>query len=101
MIAHNIYFTLHDNSAAARQSLLDACHKYLAGSPGILAFHCGVLAADHVRAVNDRDFDVGLHVIFKDKAAHDLYQTTPDHNRFVAEMNPNWKMTRVFDTVVD
>lgn len=101
MIAHNIYFTLHDSSAAARQSLIDACKKYLAPHPGILSFHCGVLAADHVRPVNDRDFDVGLHVIFQDKAAHDWYQTSPDHNQFVAEMKPNWKQTRVFDTTVD
>ncbi len=100
MIAHNVYFTLHDNSEAARQSLLDACHKYLAVQPGILSFHCGVLAADHVRPVNNRDFDVGLHLIFEDKAAHDRYQASPGHNQFVAEMSPNWAKSRVFDTVV-
>jgi quinol monooxygenase YgiN len=101
MIAHNVYFTLHDNSAAARQSLLDACNKYLAVQPGILSFHCGVLAADHVRPVNDRDFDVGLHVIFKDNAAHDQYQASPGHDQFVAETKENWKKARVFDTVVE
>ncbi len=101
MIAHNIYFTLYDNSPAAKQDLLDACNTYLAIQPGILSFHCGLLAADHVRPVNDRDFDVGLHVIFQDKAAHDRYQTAPGHNQFVAEMKGNWKNTRVFDTVVN
>ena len=50
--------------AAVRQ-LLDACQKYLVDHPGILAFACGTLAVDHVRPVNDRDFDVSLHVTFR------------------------------------
>jgi len=101
LIIHNVYCTLHDDSAAARQSLVDASKKYLAAQPGIVSFHCGTLAADHVRPVNDRDFDVGLHVIFTDKEAHDQYQASATHHQFVTETQGNWKKSRVFDTVVE
>ena len=30
MIAHNVYFTLHDNSPAAVQAMIEDCHRYLA-----------------------------------------------------------------------
>jgi hypothetical protein len=101
MIAHNVYFALNDNSAAARQSLVDACQKYLSDHPGIVSFACGLRAADHVRAVNDLDFDVGLHIVFQDKAAHDQYQAAPLHLQFVEENKGNWKKARVFDTVLE
>jgi hypothetical protein len=98
LIAHNVYFTLEDNSEEAQQHLVDACKKYLVDHPGILVFHCGTLALDHVRAVNDRDWDVGLHIIFEDKAAHDAYQASEPHVQFVSENQGNWKNARVFDT---
>ena len=100
MIAHNVYFTLKDNADAARQSLIDACCKYLSIQPGMVSFYCGVIAADHIRPVNVRDFDVGLHVVFVDKEAHDIYQNSVEHDRFVEEMAGNWLQSRVFDTVI-
>jgi hypothetical protein len=98
MLAHNVYFALIDNSEVARQTLLDACHKYLVNHPGEMSFACGILAADHARPVNDRDWDVGLHIVFADKGAHDQYQASAAHNQFVAETRDNWKKARVFDT---
>jgi Stress responsive A/B Barrel Domain len=101
MIVHSVYFALHDSSERAKRHLLDACKKYLVDHPGILAFACGSLALDHVRPVNDRDFDVSLHITFVDKAAHDRYQASVSHKRFVEENRGNWKRARVFDSVVD
>ena len=51
--------------------------------------------------VNDRDFDVALHIVFADQAAHDLYQDAELHHRFIAENKAKWKKVRVFDSVVD
>jgi Stress responsive A/B Barrel Domain len=101
MLAHNVYFALKDNSPAARQKLLDACSKYLTPHPGIGFFACGTLADELNRPVNDRDFDVGLHIVFIDQAAHDRYQDAPLHHQFVAENKENWKKVRVFDSVVE
>ena len=51
--------------------------------------------------MNDRDFDVALHVVFKDKAAHDEYQKTARHLKFIEENQANWKKVRVFDSGVE
>ena len=52
------------------------------------------------RAVNDQDWDVGLHLVFTDKAAHDAYQEDPMHVKFVEENKPGWAAVRVFDSLV-
>ena len=100
LLAHNVFFSLHDRSEAARGRLIQACRTHLAPHAGVVFFACGELAADLRREVNDLDFDVGLHVVFADRAAHDAYQTTPAHLRFIAENKDNWKRVRVFDSVV-
>lgn len=96
-LGHMVYFTLKDKSPAAVQSLIDACHKYLSGHSGTIAFGVGTLTADLARPVNDRDFDVALQVIFDSRASHDAYQTAPRHLKFIEEQKPNWEKVRVFD----
>ena len=99
MLAHNVFFTLNDNSPEARQKLVAACEKYLTDHPGTVFFACGTVA-DLDRPVNQRDFDVGLHMVFKDRKAHDDYQAAPRHKQFIEENRSNWKLVRVFDTDV-
>jgi Stress responsive A/B Barrel Domain len=50
--------------------------------------------------VNDKDFDVALHIVFSDNAAHDKYQDAERHKQFIAEQKANWKSVRVFDSLV-
>ena len=99
-LAHNVFFKLKDNSPARVHELIDACKKYLNVQPGIVFFAAGRLCAELARDVNDRDWDVGLHLVFLDRAAHDAYQDDPTHQRFIAEMKPNWAKVRVFDSLV-
>src|SRR5262245_24574819 len=101
MLAHNVYFSLNDNSPAAIDRLVAACHKYLKDHPGVEFYAAGKLAKDLTRPVNDLNFDVALHVVFKDRAAHDAYQTAPAHVKFIEENKPSWKQVRVFDSHVD
>ena len=101
MLAHNVFFSLKDASESARQRLIDACKKHLTPHEGIVSFACGTLAPDLNRAVNDRDFDVALHIVFRTKQDHDRYQEAPLHHRFVDENKENWKKVRVFDSVVE
>lgn len=100
MLAHIVYFTLEDNSAEAADRLVDACHQYLKDHPGVVFFAAGKLAPEFDRPVNDHGFDVSLHVVFTDKAAHDEYQTHADHLKFIEENKSNWKQVRVFDSYV-
>jgi hypothetical protein len=101
MLAHNVYFSLKDNSPAARKKLVEACKKYLAKHEGTVFFAAGTLTEELSRPVNDRDFDVALHIVFKSKAAHDKYQDAPLHQRFIDENKDNWKKVRVFDSTVE
>jgi Stress responsive A/B Barrel Domain len=101
MLAHNVYFSLHDASDAAKATLVAACRKYLAHHPGTVLFTCGVRAKELQRPVNDGEFDVGLHLVFQTKADHDVYQTAPLHDQFIAENKDNWKKVRVFDSLVE
>ena len=52
-LAHMVYFTLKDRSAAAIDKLVAACHRYLTDHPGTVYFSVGTLA-DLARPVNDR-----------------------------------------------
>ena len=101
MLAHNVFFTLHDGSEPARAALVAACKKYLARHPGVVFFAAGTLQPGLDRPVNDRGFDVALHVVFDSLASHDAYQQAPDHLQFIAETKANWKQVRVFDSDVE
>ena len=98
MIGHMVYFKLKDNSAENRQKLVAACEKYLADHDGVVFFSAGVLADDFKRDVNDRDWDVALHLVFADRAAHDKYQDHKEHLKFIEENKANWAKVRVFDS---
>jgi hypothetical protein len=100
LLDHNVFFALKDNSPEATKRLLEACRKYLTGHPGEVFFAVGTLAAELNRPVNDRDFDVALHIVFQDQAAHDRYQDSERHEQFIAGYQANWKKVRVFDSVV-
>ncbi|HJZ59610.1 MAG TPA: Dabb family protein [Gemmataceae bacterium] len=98
VIGHMVYFKLKDASPAARQKLVEACKKYLSDHDGVVFFSAGVIADDFKREVNDREWDVALHLVFENKAAHDKYQEHPDHLKFIEENKDNWAKVRVFDS---
>lgn len=100
LLAHNVYFTLDDDSPDAQNRLVAACHKYLKDHPGVVFFAAGTLVSDLTREVNDRAFHVALHVIFQDRASHDAYQVADTHKQFIEENKANWKQVRVFDSNV-
>ena len=101
LIAHNVYFSLKENSPAAKKQMVEACKKYLSKHPGTVYFAAGTLAEDLKRPVNDLDFDVALHLVFKDMASHDQYQSAARHLKFIEENKDSWKKVRVFDSRVE
>jgi Stress responsive A/B Barrel Domain len=100
LLSHDVYFSLKDNSAAAKKKLVEACKKYLSGHEGEVFFAAGTRAESFKREVNDQDFDVALQIVFKDQAAHDKYQDAKRHLQFIAENKDNLKKVRVFDSFV-
>jgi quinol monooxygenase YgiN len=101
MLSHAVFFTLKNDSPENRQKLVTGCKKYLADHPGVVWFSAGPLAEELGRDVNDRDFDVALLVVFKNKAAHDTYQDAPKHKQFIAELSGLWEKVRVFDSYIE
>ena len=104
-IHHDIFITLRDKSPKAVERQLDLGRKYLTNHPGELSFSSTVLAKNLTRhkqvsyLFNDDEFDVAFHVIFANRRAHDVYQTSDQHvNHFIPESNPNWVKIRVFDS---
>jgi hypothetical protein len=97
-LAHMVYFKLKESTGNNKEKLVVACKKYLAGHEGTVYFSVGVLAKDLNRDVNDLDFDVSLNLVFRNKAAHDTYQTHPRHLKFIEENKESWAGVRVFDS---
>jgi hypothetical protein len=100
-LAHDVYFSLKENSANAKTKMVAACKKYLSKHPGEVFFAAGTRAAELVRSVNDQDFDVALHIVFNNKEAHDQYQDASRHKQFIEENQANWAKVRVFDSMVE
>jgi hypothetical protein len=100
LVSHDVYFALKDNSAKAKNHLVSACRKYLSKHPGEVFFAAGVRAEELKREVNDQDFDVALHIVFKTPADQERYQNAPRHKQFIQENRANWKRVRVFDSLV-
>ena len=101
LIAHNVYFSLKDSSAENKKKLVESCKTYLAKLPGIVFFAAGTSSDEFNRPINDKEFDVGLHVVFKDKESYDKYEVSDPHKKFVAENKDNWQKVRVFDSRVE
>jgi len=101
MIGHMVYFQLNDNSPAAVSKMVAACDKYLKGHPGEVFYAAGGRAKELSRPVNDQDWDVGLHIVFKSKADHDKYAEAQRHLQFIDENKADWKKVRVFDSLIE
>ncbi len=99
-LVHSVFFETNKDVPQANQTLVAACKKYLSGHPGTVFFAAGVRAEDKTRDVNDLKFDVALHLVFQNKAAHDQYQTSPLHLKFIEENSHLWSNVRVFDSYV-
>ena len=100
-LSHDVYFKLKEDSPESKNALVAGCKKYLSDHPGTVLFGAGTLVEEHNREVNDRDFDVALHVVFEDKASHDQYQDADAHHQFIEEFKDNWASVRVFDSWAD
>ena len=97
-LAHMVFFTLKDASDANREKMVRACKDYLTAHDGTVYFSVGTRNEALEREVNDKDYDIALHLVFKDKTAHDAYQEHARHKKFIAETQSMWSKVRVFDS---
>jgi hypothetical protein len=100
-IVHNVYFSLKDNSVEAKKKLVDSCKGYFSQHPGIVFFAAGMLADDIKRQYSDRDFDVSVHIVFKNRAAFAKSADSEGRKKFVEANKDNWMKVRTFDSEAD
>jgi hypothetical protein len=97
-LAHMVYFKLKDGSGGNRAKLVASCKLLLSGHDGVEYFSTGSLAGDLKQQFNDQDFDVSLNLVFVDKDAHDKYQESERHKKFIEENLDSIEKVRVFDS---
>jgi hypothetical protein len=85
MFSHVVIFWTDPRQPRAVDELLEGAEKYLRPIPGILHFHVGRMVPSP-RPVVEQSYQVGLNVVFADKAAHDAYQVDPRHVEFVEKV---------------
>ena len=69
----------------AADELVAGMEHYRRGIPGVLSFHVGRMVTSH-RPVVDQTYQVGLNLVFPDKATQDAYQAHPQHVEFVEKV---------------
>jgi hypothetical protein len=85
MYSHAVIFWTKDGVENATGDLIAGIEQYLKPIPGIESFHVGRMASSH-RDVVDQSYQVGLHILFPDRAAQDAYQVHPLHLEFVEKV---------------
>lgn len=98
MLSHVVIFWIKaDSPPDAAEVVLAGCYQYLKDLPGVVNFHAGRMVPSH-RPVVDQSYQVGLNVVFTDKAAEEAYQVHPSHLEFIAKVfKPLCEKAVIFD----
>ena len=97
MFSHVVIFWIKPDVPDASERLLAGAEKYLRPCPGVMHYHCGQMAGSH-RDVVEQSYQVGLNLVFEDRAAQDTYQDHPLHVEFVEKIfQPNCERVVVYD----
>jgi Stress responsive A/B Barrel Domain len=100
-VGHMVFFELKDKTPEAQKKLVDACYKYLKNHDGVVYFSAGPRAEGQKEKVSATDWDVALHIVFKDAGSLKKYATHPDHLKFISENKDGWKGVKVYDSQLD
>lgn len=95
---HCVFFTCHPHTPAADvdAQIADA-QSLLAGIPTVRLVRSGRRDTTMQRDVNVTDYEIGLTVLFDDKAGLQVYADHPLHVDYVARHKKNWQSIRVYD----
>ena len=99
MLIHSVFFWLKPETSTAQRDALLRGLESLRGIKSVEALYIGTPAALPERPVRDSSYAFGLTVVFKDLAAHDVYQIDPLHAAFNQDFRPLWARVQVYDAM--
>jgi hypothetical protein len=95
---HSVFFTCKPGTTPADIDGQIADAQSLLGKiPSVRLIRSGRRETSMQRDVNVTDYDIGLVVLFDDKAGHDLYAEHALHLQYVGKYKEHWQQVRVFD----
>ena len=97
MLVHTVFFWLRPDLTAAQLADFRRGVATLATIKSVDQCFIGTPAKTEKRPIIDDSYSVGLTVICKDVAAHDLYQVDPIHLKFVADCKSYWTRVQIYD----
>ncbi|MDQ1088846.1 MULTISPECIES: Dabb family protein [unclassified Siphonobacter] len=97
MFVHVVNFWLKEGLSAEDRAKFEEGVSSLKNVEGIEVFNVGKPAATD-RPVIDRSYDYCLLTVFKDEAAHDVYQVAPIHLKFVETCKQYWDRVLIYDS---
>jgi Stress responsive A/B Barrel Domain len=97
MFIHVVYFWCKEGTSdSAKQEMIRYSREEMPKVSSIVNVWAGRAVASD-RDVVDSSYDVGLCVVFKDKAGHDLYQPHEIHQEFIRRFKDHWAKVAVRD----
>ena len=98
MLVHTVLFKFTPESSDAQiQACAVDARNLLAKIEAVHSLYIGAPADTEVRPVSVRDFGLMLTVLFESIADHDVYQTHPLHDAFIANNKDSWSSVAVHD----
>lgn len=97
MLVHSVFFWLREDLTDEERAAFRKGVDTLKDIDSAEAVYVGTPAGTAERPVVDNTYDVGLTVVAKDVAAHDVYQEHPIHQAFVNEFKSYWTKVTIYD----
>jgi len=95
---HCVFFTLKPGTAKPEiDAQVAGGQELLANIPTVRHLETGRRDETMSRDVSVTDFDLGLVVLFDNKAGHDVYADHPLHLEYIKRHKAHWARIRVFD----
>lgn len=95
---HTVFFWLKEKLNTEHQAQLHAGLLELAKIQEIKEAYVGK-PADTNRPVIDSSYDFSITFIFENKDNQDIYQTHPDHLKFIDNCSKLWSKVIVYDAI--
>lgn len=97
MHQHVVFFWLDPECGTDGEARFERGLHALLKDPNISASTYGRPAASEVRGVVDASYSFGMVLSFADTDAHDRYQVSDIHKRFIADCSDLWTRVQVYD----